>query len=332
MSNKPHIHIILLALAGVLVLVAHAQDVRPGRVNQTSVIQVDRLVPSLPPAGQKLRLLIDTDFANEIDDLYAVALALASPERFDIEGFVLAHFNNKNGPDSINASYNLFMEFLEASGLKGRYPAYKGAPPMTYYGFPSEGEGVDFIIKRAHAGTPENPLWVVGLGASTNLASAILKDPSIIPKVRYVFHARNSHNWPLRSTQYNIRGDIHAARALLASWVPLVWFDTGAQLKCSMETGEKYIASTGPMGKFIHEYRLREPVWQNTDKGFFDLADIAWMLAPEIAKAETIYAPAMDPYMFFDHAALNGKMVRVYDMDSNAAWNLFIDRLSAFKP
>ncbi len=30
-----------------------------------------RIVPQLPPATDSLRLLIDTDIANEIDDLYA---------------------------------------------------------------------------------------------------------------------------------------------------------------------------------------------------------------------------------------------------------------------
>lgn len=36
-----------------------------------TMVQVDRIVPVVPPKGQKLRLVLDTDFGNEIDDLYA---------------------------------------------------------------------------------------------------------------------------------------------------------------------------------------------------------------------------------------------------------------------
>lgn len=296
-------------------------------------IQIDRLVPELPPTGQKLRLLIDTDFANEIDDLFAVALALVAPDRFHIEGFVLTHYNNSNGgPCSIERSYELFDEFMEVSGYGGRYPAKRSAPPTAYFGYPSEGEGVDFIIERAHAGSAEDPLWVVALGACTNLAAAILKDPTIIPKVRYVFHARSNHTWPERSVQFNVLGDIHAARTLLKEWVPLVWFDAGTQLKISMADSEKYIAGTGPMGKFIHEYRHTNDWFKPLEKGFFDLGDIVWLIDPNVCSSEVVYVPAMDPHMYFDQGVQNGKMLRVYDIDNNASWNMLIDRLNKYKP
>ena len=296
-------------------------------------VQFDRIVPAPPQAGQKIRLIVDTDFANEIDDLYAVALALSAPDRFSIEGFVLTHFNNENGgPDSIDKSFDLFACFMQVSGYAGRYPMKRSAPPTMYYGHPSDGEGVDFIIERAHAGSADDPLWVVCLGASTNLASAILKDPSIKPKVRYVFHARSNHTWPERSVQFNVLGDIHAARTLLREWAPLVWFDAGTQLKISMEHSADYISATGPMGKFIHEYRFVHPYYQTLDKGFFDMGDIAWLIDPGICKSEIIYAPAMDPHMFFNHAVQNGKMLRVYDIDSNAAWNMLHERLCKYTP
>ena len=37
-----------------------------------------------PPAG-KLRLAIDSDAKNEVDDQFAIAWALRSPERFSVE-------------------------------------------------------------------------------------------------------------------------------------------------------------------------------------------------------------------------------------------------------
>ena len=67
-----------------------------------------RKVPKIPPKGERLRVIFDTDARNEIDDVWAIALAILSPERFKIEGFVAANFDNsrpETGPDSIEASF-----------------------------------------------------------------------------------------------------------------------------------------------------------------------------------------------------------------------------------
>jgi len=292
------------------------------------MIQVERLVPVIPPRDKQIRLIIDTDFANEIDDLYAVAFAMVYPQRFLIEGLVAANFYNETkeaGPTSVDASYSLLEAFLASGGLEGKYILKKGSQPMQYPGHPQESEGVDFIIERARAGSAAEPLWVVGLGASTNLASAIIKAPDILDKVRYVFHARNDANWPLRTRQFNVKNDIHAARTLLKTWVPLVWFDTGTHLACPMELTEKHLASTGGLGKFIHEYRNTRSDWTLPTKGFFDLGDMVFLLEPDTCSTEVIKAPTMDEYMFFNHEYTNGKMLRVFDIDNNRSWNLLFE-------
>lgn len=89
-------------------------------------------MPELPQKDQKLRVIIDTDFANEIDDMYVVALALVTPERFEIEGFITTHFNNSSpDPESIQKSYALLTEFLEVAGLCNKYKVVKSAPPIS---------------------------------------------------------------------------------------------------------------------------------------------------------------------------------------------------------
>jgi len=51
---------------------------------------------------------------------------------------------------------------------------------MRYRYEQSESEGVDFIIEKAMQASKEDPLWVIGLGAATDIASAILKEPRIM--------------------------------------------------------------------------------------------------------------------------------------------------------
>ena len=115
-----------------------------------------RKVPQIPPKDQRLRVLIDSDAKNEIDDQWAIALALLSPERLDIEGFVGANFSNSfsEGPDSVEQSVREIELLLDKAGMAGRCPVVPGSHPMRYPSEPSPSEGVELIIERAMAGSP----------------------------------------------------------------------------------------------------------------------------------------------------------------------------------
>jgi len=87
----------------------------------------DGCVPEIPPPGERIRLILDTDAANEVDDQYAIALAILSPERFDIEGFVASHFGDRGGPGGIDASAKEIESVLEKGGVLGKFPVKRGA-------------------------------------------------------------------------------------------------------------------------------------------------------------------------------------------------------------
>ena len=142
-----------------------------------------RRVPTIPDPGTKIRVIIDTDAGCEIDDQYAIALALLCPERFEIEGFVSCQWGS---PDTLDKSVEEIERVLEKAGMAGKYPVKRGSAPIQWWDIPEESEGVDFIIERARAADAGNPLFVVALGASTNIASAVMKEPAIADRVSVV--------------------------------------------------------------------------------------------------------------------------------------------------
>jgi hypothetical protein len=303
-------------------------------MNEKNFINIDRLIPVIPPKEKRIKLVIDTDVGNEIDDLYAIALVLASPERFDLKGICGAHYNNGRpgaGPGSVEMSVKLTHDLLAAAGMGGKFPVLNGSQPIQYYGFPSNSEGSDFIIKEALRASPEDPLWIVVLGASSTTASAILSEPGIINNIRVVYHTRSEYTWPTRSVQFNVKGDIHAARSLLASRVPLVWFDTGTHLTIPYAMTKQHLAPINALGKFLHDYRDRDSWFALDEKGFFDMGDFVFLINPDTCKHEITYAPSMDEYMFFDFSRANGKMLRVFDIDNDASWNMLFQRLRNMK-
>jgi len=273
-----------------------------------------------------MRLLVDTDAANEIDDLYAIALTLCAQDRFEILGFVASHFAARSGPGSIRESFVAIEETLRAAGAS--FPIAMGGDPLCYPGVPQSSEGANFIVERANMCTPEDPLFVLVLGAASNIASALLLDRRIVDRIAVMFHGRSEDTWPVRTTQFNIYGDVIATKHLLEGPVPLIWFNTGTRLSASIEETKQRLAPLGPLGDFLHQYRYRHPWYQEPEKGFFDLGDVAWLLQPDLCRNDVIPAPTLTRWMYFDHKHTNGPMRFVSDIDVLRTWQLFYERLA----
>ena len=282
-----------------------------------------RKVPKIPPKDERIRVIIDTDTKNEIDDVWAISLAILSPGRFKIEGFVAANFDNNRpeaGPDSIDASLKEINTILSKAGLAGKWPILRGSAPMRYKFEPSESEGVDFIIKKAMESTPEDPLWIVGLGAATDIASAYLKEPRIANRIVVFWHFRT--RWPEKCWNFNVIGDVRAARIVFHSDLSFVLFDTGTHLVCPMEESEKFM-SYGELGKYLHEYRYQSSYYQRPTKGFFDLGDIAALVDPSLASWEVTECPEVDWDLSYKFKSTKGSILRCYDIDRDATYALF---------
>jgi hypothetical protein len=113
----------LILLSGASVTLADEYSQARAAVHKRDATR--RIVPVIPPKEQKMRVIIDTDARNEIDDIWAIALAVLCPERFQIEGFVAANYDNNNpggGPASIETSARAIEIVLEKAGLQGKFP------------------------------------------------------------------------------------------------------------------------------------------------------------------------------------------------------------------
>jgi inosine-uridine nucleoside N-ribohydrolase len=284
-----------------------------------------RQLPALPGPEQRIRVVVDTDAACEIDDQYAIALALLSPDRFAIEGFVGAHFGDAGGPDGIDRSVGVIKTIMDKAGMAGKYPVKKGAHPFRYSREAVEADGVDFIIERAMAPDATSPLWVVSLGACTDVASAYVKRPEIAEKVVAFWHGRT--RWPDKCWNFNAYNDLKAVRILLSSKLPLVLFDTGTYLRCPMEESERIIRPYGALGKYLHEFRYRRAHYQSPRKGFYDLGDVAALVDPTLVDSEVVDAPGVNWDMMYDRRRTYGKIRRIYQIDRDRTFALLHRRL-----
>jgi inosine-uridine nucleoside N-ribohydrolase len=120
-------------------------------------------------------------------------------------------------------SYQEILKLLSLMKRDDLKPAvYRGS---TRY-LPSETKPVDsdaarFLVRLASGYSSENPLYVVAIGAVTNVASALLIEPSLKDKIVLVWLGGHAHDWP-HNREFNLHQDIAAARIVFGCGVPLV--------------------------------------------------------------------------------------------------------------
>ena len=167
---------------------------------------------------------LDTDAYNEIDDQFAIAYLLRSGGKLRCRALCAAPFHNNksSGPaDGMEKSYHEIRKILSLMG-RGDVPVFRGSEGWL----PDEKTPVDSpaareIVRLAGEYTPEKPLYLAGIGAATNIASALLMAPEIAENIVVVWLGGHALHWD-RQDEFNLQGDVAAARTVFLSGAALV--------------------------------------------------------------------------------------------------------------
>ena len=169
------------------------------------------------------KVIIDTDAYNEIDDQYAIAYAMRSPEKLDIQAICAAPFLNRrssSAEDGMIQSYNEIFKIAELTDKNYSFPIYKGSDAfLSSKDTPIESEAADKIAEIV-LGSDE-PVYIIALGAITNVASAIIKYPEIVGKTAIVWLGGQALHWS-DTAEFNLGEDVLAAQVVFDSGIPLL--------------------------------------------------------------------------------------------------------------
>src|ERR1700730_6794319 len=103
----------------------------------------------VPEPANRVRVILNTAAKNEADDQYAIVHAVLTP-LFELDGIIPAHFGDRRGPGSLQASHEEVLKVLDLMGLKGRIPVHCGAATMLPdENIPVPSEGSALIIEEA---------------------------------------------------------------------------------------------------------------------------------------------------------------------------------------
>lgn len=176
--------------------------------------------PEINPVSQtRLRVIIDTDANNELDDQHALAYLLFNGKTFAVEGVTVNATWNGGGIDEHYKEAERVMRLCNVYNsiplLKGANGSFEQIRPALQLEMFDGSDAVNFIIEQAHAPGKEK-LILLAVGKLTNIALALDKDPSIASRVRIVWLGSN---YP-EPGEYNQDNDTAALNYLLSVEVP----------------------------------------------------------------------------------------------------------------
>lgn len=205
----------------------------------------EQLLKNLQVPAGPIDVVLDTDTYNEIDDQFALSYLLRSGEKLTVKALCAAPFFNDNSTspeDGMERSYREIFNLLHLAEREDLNPiVFEGS--RTY--LPDERTPVDSpaareLVRLAKDYSPEKPLYVVAIGAITNVASALLMDPAIKDNIVIVWLGGHALEWP-ETGEFNMMQDVAAARVVFGCGAPVVqlpcmgvvdhFYATGSELR-----------------------------------------------------------------------------------------------------
>jgi purine nucleosidase len=293
---------------------------------------------SVPPAAAREKVIIDTDIGDDIDDAFAIALALKSPE-LEILGISTTFGDTE-------ARAKIVDRMLGEAG-RSEIPVLAGAPTHTTNEMNQRryGEGgrfakashpaaVDFILEQIRSYPGQ--ITLIAIGPLMNVGTLIDKDPQTFLKLKRVVMMGGSIEcgygelWFCTAhgpaAEWNIINDIPSAKKLFLSGVPLYVMPLDStQLKLD-ETMRAFLFRQGT--PLTDALTLLYHEWSQQTPTLFDPVTVAYILDPKVCPVEPMHIRVDDKGFTRREPGVPNAQVCMHS-DADAFFRLQIGRLVA---
>ncbi len=270
----------------------------------------------IPDPSKRNRVILNTDAKNEADDQYAIVHTILTP-LFELHGIIPAHFGYRREPCSLQASHDEVLKLLDLMELQGRVPVFPGAThalPDENTPVPSEGSAL--IIREALKEDPR-PLYFAFLGPLTDMASALLEEPSIAERnVKVVWIG--GEDWPVGGWEYNLSNDVTAANVVFRSKAEVWQIPSTIYRRMAVSYAElvEKVYDKGPLGKYLVEqlvewndrYHRHGPI---EHRSLGDSPAVGVMMYEDCGWYDWLAAPQFNSEMNYVHTG-KYRPIRVY--------------------
>ena len=244
------------------------------------------------------KIIIDTDIGDDVDDAFALALAVKSPE-FEILGVTTTFRDTELRAKIVD-------RFLGELG-KAEIPVMAGKPTAPasmsqrryaeggHFAKSSHGDAADFLLGQIRKYPGE--ITLIAIGPLMNVGAAIDKDAATFRKLKRVVimggairkgygdFGYNEHVPP--APEWNILNDVASAQKLFASAVPLFVMPLDStELKLD-EVKRAFLFTRGTA--VTDQLTILYHLWAQETPTLFDPMAVAFALKPELCPVTPLH-------------------------------------------
>jgi purine nucleosidase len=203
---------------------------------------------------------------------------------------------------------------------------------------PQDNEAVRFFIAQSKSFNSKNRLNILVIGAATDVASAILLDPSITERIRVIAMGLRTQT---DGTEYNVQNDIPAWQVLLDANVPVVVGDKQVcftDLPMYYDQAKAMLAKDGAVGAWLWDqwnnwyYREVKPLRKDDfskPRAIWDIITLAYLEG--FATSETKPRPSLSDDMKLATEPGQRPLVWITHVDSAKLWEDFQRRMATWE-
>lgn len=279
----------------------------------------------------KINVILDTDTYNECDDQFALAYLLKSQERFNIEAITVAPYHHDNNISIIEGnekSYNEIIKICKYLNFDTTNKVYKGSEDYLQNNYNETTKAVEKIIEIA---LKNEKTYILSIGAITNIAIAILKEPKIIDRIEIIWLGGNSllQN---KNDEFNFRQDIKAVKTIFESNAKLTIIpckNVASNLITSIYELEHFLKGKNELCDYlcqrfyndgVHGIQERRVIW--------DISVIAYMLNKSWFMSEEISCPRIREDSSYELTNNNHKITMINYIDVNKVYTDLFNKLT----
>ena len=243
----------------------------------------------------KINIILDTDTYNECDDQFALSYLIKSKDLFNIEAITVAPYSHTKRDvkvrDGQELSYNEILKICNWLNFDTDNKVFKGSMDYIQNGYDEKNDAVNKIIEIA---LKNNKTYILGIGAITNIALAIKKEPKIVNKIEIIWLGGNELGYE-DNLEYNFRQDVEAVKIVFESKVKLTILpcrNIVSELRIDINTLKKYLENKSELCNYLIE-RFYNDGYHGVQESrvIWDISVIAYMINKKWFETEQISCP-----------------------------------------
>ena len=269
----------------------------------------------------RLNVILDTDTYNECDDQFALAYMLKSQDIFNVEAITVAPYSHKKIDVSVKEgqalSYNEILKICNWLNFDTTNKVFKGSNDYMMNGYDESNDAINKIIEIA---LKNDKTYIMAIGAITNVALAIKKEPKIIDKIEVIW--LGGHSFLQKDNlEFNFRQDMEAVKTVFESNVKLTVIpckNVASNLRTSIYELNHYLKDKSELCNYLidrfyndgyHGIQERRVIW--------DISVVAYLINRNWFKEEMISCPKINDDTTYSKTQNRHKITMVNDLDAD---------------